>query len=156
MHPNFRGRPTTPHSAAAFFRSIAPSVTVAIPSSPGDTQPLFGLVDAAAAAAIARSLGVGSAVVTCGGQGALVSCSDTPVMIPVVPAPRIVDSTGAGDCFAGALTALLALGDDLLSAVSLAMAAASLSLAGQGGTGLVPNFEQTRAHLARAKPHVRS
>jgi 2-dehydro-3-deoxygluconokinase len=72
------------------------------------------------------------------------------VHAPAVPAPRIVDSTGAGDCFAGTLTARLALGDGLLTAVRLGSAAASLSLAGQGGTGHIPTLPETRAHLAAA------
>ncbi len=146
--PNFRPRLTTPADAAAFFGSIAPAVTVAIPSSPADTGPLFALTDPAAAAEVARSLGVGAAVITCGAEGSYVFADATPVRVPVVPAPRIVDSTGAGDCFAGTLTARLALGDDLLTAVGLGAAAASLSLAGQGGTGHIPTLAQTRAHLS--------
>jgi 2-dehydro-3-deoxygluconokinase len=149
--PNFRPRLTTSDSAAAFFRSIAPSVTVAIPSSPADTQPLFGLADARTAAVAVRSFGVGAAVVTCGEEGVFVSTSDSHTTVPVVPAPRIVDATGAGDCFAGTLTARLALGDDLLNSVRLAMSAASLSLGGQGGTGYVPTLTESREHLMQAR-----
>jgi 2-dehydro-3-deoxygluconokinase len=148
--PNFRPRLTTSDSAAAFFRAIAPSASVAIPSAPGDTQALFGLADAKAAAAAVRAFGVGSAVVTCGSEGVFVSTSDSFVSVPAAPAPSGVDSTRAGDCFAGTLTARLALGDDLLSAVRLAMSAASLSLGGQGGTGYIPTLTETREHLAQA------
>lgn len=145
--PNYRGRLTTPGAAAEFFRTIAPHASVVIPSSPADTEPLFGLTDPAAAATAARELGAGAAVITCGTDGVLVSGDDL-TRVPVIPARSIVDSTGAGDSFAGTLTARLALGDDLLTAVRLGASAASLSLGGQGGTGYVPTLAETRAHLA--------
>jgi 2-dehydro-3-deoxygluconokinase len=50
------------------------------------------------------------------------------------------------------VAARLALGDDLLAAARLGTAAASLSLAGAGGTGVVPSLAETRAHLAAAVP----
>lgn len=59
----------------------------------------------------------------------------------------MTDQTGAGDVFAGTLAGRLALGDDLREAVGLAATAASLSLAGQGGTGYIPKFAQTMALL---------
>lgn len=153
--PNFRPRLTTSDSAAAFLRAIAPWVSVAIPSAPADTRALFGLEDPQTAAASLRALGAGAAVVTCGSSGVFVSTVDKEVMLPVVPAPRIVDSTGAGDCFAGTLTARLALGDELIDSVRLAMAAASLSLGGQGGTGHIPTFAETRAHLRASVNQVK-
>jgi 2-dehydro-3-deoxygluconokinase len=149
--PNFRPRLSTSDSAAAFLRSIAPHVTVAIPSAPADTRALFGIEDAQMAASMVRALGAESAVITCGDHGVRVSTLDASVTLPVIPAPRIVDSTGAGDCFAGTLSARLALGDDLLTATGLAMAAASLSLGGQGGTGYIPTFDETSAHLAASQ-----
>jgi 2-dehydro-3-deoxygluconokinase len=63
----------------------------------------------------------------------------------------VTDQTGAGDVFAGTLAGRLALGDDLRQAVRLAAAAASLSLAGQGGTGYIPKLAQTTA-LLNAQP----
>ena len=70
--------------------------------------------------------------------------------IPSVPAPAVVDQTGAGDAYVGTLTARLVLGDDLVTAARLAAAASSLVVGGRGGTGLVPTLAQTRAHLATA------
>ena len=48
--------------------------------------------------------------------------------VPAVVAPSVVDTTGAGDSFTGALATGLARGLDLLSAVEFAVAAASLSV----------------------------
>ena len=149
--PNFRPRLTTPDAASLFLREIAPFASVAIPSSPADTRALFGLEDAEAAAAHVRALGAQAAVVTRGSDGVLVSTVDESVALPVIAAPSVVDSTGAGDCFAGTLTARLALGDTLLESVRLAMSAASLSLGGQGGTGRIPTQAETRRHLEASR-----
>jgi 2-dehydro-3-deoxygluconokinase len=146
--PNFRGRLTTAAQASSMFAAVAPYATVVTPSVPADTSQLLGLTDPVEAAAACRRLGAAAAVITCGADGVLVDAGGDLVTVPVVPAPSIVDSTGAGDAFAGTLTARLAAGDDLLTSVRLGMAAASLSLGGQGGTGRVPTLTETRSHLA--------
>jgi 2-dehydro-3-deoxygluconokinase len=64
----------------------------------------------------------------------------------------VVDQTGAGDTFAGTVVGRLAAGDDLQSAVRLGVAAAALSVQGQGGTGFVPTLEQTRVHALGDQP----
>jgi 2-dehydro-3-deoxygluconokinase len=48
----------------------------------------------------------------------------------------------------GTMCARLALGDDLVTAVWLGSAAASLCVGGQGGTGYVPSLDTTTSHLA--------
>jgi 2-dehydro-3-deoxygluconokinase len=63
--------------------------------------------------------------------------------------PDQVDATGAGDCFTGTVTARLALGDDLGTAVTRGVAAASHSVTGRGGTGHVPAFAATADLAAR-------
>jgi 2-dehydro-3-deoxygluconokinase len=148
--PNFRPRLTSAAAAASFFATIAPHLSVAIPSSPADTTALFGTTDPAASAAACHALGVPVALITCGSNGTFLSVTpEASVSLPVVPATEIADSTGAGDSFAGTFAARYALGDALLDAARLGMAAASLSLAGVGGTGYVPDLATTRAHLAK-------
>jgi 2-dehydro-3-deoxygluconokinase len=66
--------------------------------------------------------------------------------IEAIPAPAVVDQTGAGDAFVGTLTARMVLGDSLAAAARLGAAAASLVVGGKGGTGFIPTFEQTSAH----------
>ena len=70
-------------------------------------------------AALSRSV-----VVTDGPRGAYVAAGDT---VELVPAPRVtaVDTTGAGDAFAGALAGRLARGDSLDQATARAVASAS-------------------------------
>lgn len=153
--PNFRPRLTTPHAAAQALRDLAPLAEVVLPSWPGEAHQLLGLdgdstpQDALRAVA---SLGARSVVLTCGPDGALVSEDGVVTKVPGVPAPVVVDQTGAGDCLAGTIAARLALGDPLLDAVALATAAAALSVGGQGGTGRIPTLTESRETLAAARP----
>ncbi|MBB5870297.1 2-dehydro-3-deoxygluconokinase [Allocatelliglobosispora scoriae] len=146
--PNFRARLTTAEAASAAFTQLAPDLTVALPSAPSDTAALFGCTSAVEAARAVHERGTPIAVVTQGHRGVAVSERGHLTELPVVPAPHIVDATGAGDSFAGTLTARLALGDDLLGAVRLGTAAASLALGGRGGTGHVASLAESRAHLS--------
>ncbi len=59
-----------------------------------------------------------------------------------------LDATGAGDCFAGALLARLALGDELRQATHYANAAAALSTLGYGAIAPIPRAEDVLRLLA--------
>ena len=63
-----------------------------------------------------------SVVVTVGGEGAVVADADG-VQVVAAPPVDVVDSTGAGDAFIGALAAALSAGRDLPSAVRVAVRA---------------------------------
>ena len=68
-------------------------------------------------------------VVTLGADGALVAAPDgTHRVLPAASVDRVVDTTGAGDCFNGALAAALATGAPLDDAVSAAIRAAGESV----------------------------
>lgn len=67
-------------------------------------------------------------VLTLGADGAIVDDGATRRHVPAVVAPTVVDTTGAGDAFTGALATALARGLDLLAAVEFAVASASLSV----------------------------
>ena len=131
---------------------VAPHAALVTPACPGETLPLLGTADPEEAGRRARALGADAAAVTLGAHGVLLDDGAGPVHLPSLPPPALVDQTGAGDCLAGTAAARLALGDDLATALRLACAAASLSLAGQGGTGAVPTLAQTRPHLAAHAP----
>jgi ribokinase len=68
-----------------------------------------------------------SVVITLGGDGAVVADSTG---VKYVPATRVtvVDTTGAGDAFAGALAAALASGNDLVAAVDAGIAAGAAAV----------------------------
>lgn len=88
--------------------------------------------DGGAALASVRTL-----IVTLGGQGARVVTAAGTTHHPA-PAVRVVDTTGAGDCFCGVLAAMLARGLDLDAAVSHAVAAASLAVTRVGAAPSMP------------------
>ncbi|GAA2196352.1 ribokinase [Sinomonas flava] len=107
--------------------------------------------DDAAWAPIARGLaeaGVARAVVTLGGGGAVVLQGERGradraevERIPALPVEP-VDTTGAGDAFAGALAARLAAGDALGDAARYAAVAAALSTTGRGAQRSYPTREK--------------
>jgi ribokinase len=78
---------------------------------------------------------------TRGAEGAVIHRPDgpeEPVPAPTVP---VVDTTGAGDCFNGVLTAGLALGTELIAAVRDAVLAASLSVGTAGAREGMPDVQ---------------
>jgi len=150
--PNFRPRLTTAAQAAALLRDVAPHAALVTPAFPSETGPLLGVADAAEAVRELRAAGAGAVAVTRGAGGVLLDDGTSLHDLPAVAPPSLVDQTGAGDCLVGMIAGRLALGDSLLEATRLGIAAASLSLAGQGGTGYVPTLEQVRAHALQEAP----
>lgn len=146
--PNVRPKLTCPADARAVFAEAAPLATVVTPSCPADARLLFDTDDPKLVVERALELGASAVAVTCGARDVLVSDGSVTRVVPVPPNPDPVDATGAGDVFAGTLTARLAAGDELTDAVRLAAAAASLSVSGLGGTGHIPTLAETRRHAA--------
>jgi ribokinase len=100
---------------------------------------------------LARSVASSAVVVTLGARGALVvPDGDGPALLQAPPAVRAVDTTGAGDCFCGALAGALAAGAPLPEAVRYAVSAAALSTTAPGARGALPDDETVRAALDRA------
>jgi ribokinase len=96
----------------------------------------------------ARSIGVGDVVVTLGARGALVVPADGPSRLVEPPVVDTIDTTGAGDCFCGALSVALAEGRSLLDAARFAATAAALSTTGRGARGGLPDRAAVDALLA--------
>jgi 2-dehydro-3-deoxygluconokinase len=124
------------------------------PAWPSEAQLASTSDDPRAVCTALRELGVEAVALTRGVEGVLLDDAGRIIEVPVIAAPSVVDQTGAGDSFAGTVTARLALGDELVAAVRLGVAAASLSVGGLGGTGYVATLEETRAHAARGTAEV--
>jgi ribokinase len=91
---------------------------------------------------------VPAAVVTLGGDGALVLARGAAqVRVPGVQV-EVVDTTAAGDTFCGVLAAALASGQGLTDAVRRANAAASLSVQTAGAIPSVPHADAIAARYA--------
>lgn len=103
---------------------------------------------AADAAALHRRLGVG-VVRTMGGAGAeYATCGGAGLAAAAVV--QAVDTTGAGDCFAGVLAAALDRGAELADAMTRACAAAALACTRPGAQAAMPDAAETDALLPHA------
>jgi ribokinase len=100
--------------------------------------PVGGAVDARRAAAVLRERGAGAVVVTLGALGAVLL--DASGAVEHVPAPtvHVVDTTGAGDAFVGALASRIAAGATLLEGVEAGVAAGSATTQVVGALAQVP------------------
>jgi ribokinase len=95
-----------------------------------------------------RAKGARAVVATLGSRGAVVVTADGATTIPSFEA-KVVDTTGAGDCFVGALAACMAKGATPVEAARYASAAASCSVERLGAAPSMPAAREVAARLAR-------
>ncbi|WP_051341305.1 PfkB family carbohydrate kinase [Pseudonocardia spinosispora] len=130
---NFRPGLTSPERARRLLDEVAPGCGLVKIASPGDSVPLLGLTDPAEVSAALRALTDAAIVVSQGSQPIVLSEQRQVMRYPILPMPRPVDTTGAGDVLLGTLAAALAAGSALASALPVAVAAAGLSTQHRGG-----------------------
>jgi ribokinase len=106
-------------------------------------------VGPSAAALLER--GAEAVIVTRGREGAAVITADDERSIAGEDAGPVVDATGAGDSFCGALAALLAEELELEPAARMANAAAALSVRRAGARGGIPTRLELDAYLRRSQ-----
>ena len=87
-------------------------------------------------------------IATLGAQGAIAVTAQDDIVQPGFPA-RVLDSTGAGDCFIGALLAAALEGQHLQSCMRFACATASLSVSAIGARTGFPQRAAVAALLSR-------
>jgi ribokinase len=110
----------------------------------GEAQALTGEMEPLNAARVLAARSGAAVVVTLGPQGAVVVDKGQAETVPA-PLVEAVDTTGAGDTFAGAMAAELATGSPLIEAVRLAVRAASLSVTVPGARGGMPTRADVQA-----------
>src|SRR5260221_12898544 len=103
----------------------------------------------AAACEKLRGQGARAVVATLGARGAVVVTADGMTAIAAFKA-KVVDTTGAGDCFVGALAARMAKGITLVEAARYASAAAACSVERLGAAPSMPSARDVAARLSRA------
>jgi len=86
-------------------------------------------------------------IATLGEQGALAIDSDGAHEIAGRKV-TVVDTTGAGDCFVGALAAMLAAGTDRMVALDRANAAAALSVQRAGAAPSMPTLAELQKAIS--------
>ncbi|OFU50720.1 ribokinase [Aerococcus sp. HMSC10H05] len=84
-------------------------------------------------------------LITLGGDGVLYHDGNQPVHVPAIKG-ELVDTTGAGDTFSGALTVALSKGNNLTDAIQFAAIAGSLSVSKFGAQGGMPTLDTLKAH----------
>ena len=87
-------------------------------------------------------------VLTLGAQGALLLTAEMSEALPALPV-EVIDTTGAGDAFCGALATQLAQGETLPEAVRFANAAGAAAVTTLGATPAMPTCEKIEAVIAR-------
>lgn len=133
--------PAAPLSAALL--SAAPILT----PNAGEATALTGDADASRAATkLSHATGTW-VIVTMGGDGVLLAGGDAVEHIPAHPVAP-VDTTGAGDAFAGVFAAALAAGLDVPTAARRANAAAALSVTAPGARSGMPRSDAIDALLS--------
>ena len=149
---NLRLSLTTPERAREAIEEVLPFADVVLPSFPDETLALTGLDDEMDVVALFQDLGARSVALKRGPQGVLVSKSGERRAIPAVAPRGVVDTTGAGDAFAGGLLHRLARGSDLFEAARWGVAAAGLKVGGRGAILSQP----TRGEVEELVPTVRA
>jgi ribokinase len=135
-------------AAATFVLNLAPVIAVDRARTPVDVL----VVNEHEAAALAGASGSASedafghaahlartwdtaAIVTRGRAGALCATSGEVEPVAAFEPERVVDTTGAGDAFVGALAAALELGTSLRTATRWGLAAGAVAVAAEGAQG---------------------
>ncbi|MGQ9730373.1 MAG: PfkB family carbohydrate kinase [Candidatus Zipacnadales bacterium] len=152
--------------------SMCDTMNLWISTTPQEVRAMVGRVDIAlmndaearqltnqphllAAAEETLALGATYTVVKKGEHGALVCSREGCRFVPPFPTTRIVDTTGAGDSFAGGMIGYLAATDDLsaenvVRAAAIGAVIASFTVEGLGVTGLItatPEKVEQRYHI---------
>lgn len=99
--------------------------------------------------------GVHNVIIKLGGQGVYATDGQQDIMIPAIEIP-VVDTTAAGDTFAGAFCARLEKGDDFFAAVRYANYASGLSVTRKGAQKSMPSAEEIKEFIRlKEKGHVK-
>ena len=109
--------------------------------------PVGNIAEACAASLKLQSLGAKIAIITMGGQGCVV-CDDSGVPIHISAVPiTAVDTTAAGDAFAGTLGFCLAQRHTIREAIQFASAAGAIAATRHGAQPAMPRFDEVSLEM---------
>ena len=112
-------------------------------------QPPAAITNLSEASSMAMNLhsrGIAKVIITLGAQGAILAYSGNTVHVPP-PSVRVVDTTAAGDCFAGAFTVALTEGQEISHALRFAVYASALKVTKFGAQSGLPTRAEVEALL---------
>jgi sugar/nucleoside kinase (ribokinase family) len=133
---------------AALMAKIKPAMAYVdyfVPSIE-EAAALCGHDDPEDAARYFHDLGVGTCVLTMGGDGAFISTGTTRFRLPAHDI-KVVDTTGCGDAFTGGLITALHHGWDIEKAARFAGTCGALVAGGLGSDAGIVDFDQTVAAM---------
>jgi ribokinase len=99
-------------------------------------------------AELIRGMGPRKVVITVGGDG-MIGLDIDGAFVVTAPAVNVVDTTGAGDTFCGALAAALVNGASFRDACRYAVAAGALSVTSAGAQSSIPSRGEIESFLGR-------
>ena len=145
-----------PAPAATLPPDVWPNVDIVTPNET-EASLITGIevTDAASGELAGRwflDRGVGAAVITLAAQGSCVVTTEGSSVVAPIPV-HAVDTTAAGDAYAGYLGAALAAGADLTGAVRLATAAGALTVTRHGASPSLPRRAEVDALLSSQGAH---
>lgn len=123
-------------------------------STAGLDDGIDGVESAKAAAEKLSSLVASSVVITLGSDGAVAAEGQESWHEPSPTPARVVDTTGAGDAFVGAVVAVLARGESLREAVRWGVAAGSAAVEHLGTTDSYPTLAGLKGQMVPAAASV--
>ena len=145
---NFRARLWTASEAREALAEVLPLTDFFFPSI-DDATALSGNADHDEILRWAHRLGAQVVMLKLGVEGVKISQGEGADVMQMASFPvDTVDATGAGDCFAGATIARLAMGDLLLDAVRYANAAAALTTTQWGAINAIPRRDTVKTFLS--------
>ena len=92
-------------------------------------------------------LGVGTVIVKLGARGSLVKNAAERIFQPAIPTKNVVDTTGAGDCFAAGFLSGVLRGGSLAECARFATACSSLTIQKVGATAAIESRAQVENYL---------
>ncbi len=113
--------------------------------------PVSNPAEAEQAAKALLAKGARAAVITLGENGALYHDGRETLHVPAFRVGEVIDTTGAGDCFSGALAVALAEGRPPEDAIRFGCAAAAISVTRPGTAPAMPKRQEIEALLARGR-----
>ena len=148
---NYRPRLWPVLEARKALEEIIPFTDIVLPSTPEDTMPLLGIESPEDAARYFRDAGVPIVAVKAGARGGYVEWDGGSVALEASKVD-VVDASGAGDAFAGALLHCLIRNATPEEAGRVAVAAAELKIGRAGAVAGLPSREEVERALPPGTP----
>ena len=143
--PNYRHQLWSRDEARRGMEELMPYVDYFLPSVPADSDALLSTDDPRRVVTSGRDYGASLVVATYGEAGAMVRDGDDVFEVEAYSPETVVDTTGAGDAFKGAMLHGIIRGMSVRDAAILGSIAAGLKVRGRGALTAMPSGQEVYA-----------